>query len=291
MKKLTSVLTAAALLAALAGCGSTAAPVQSASAAESTGSQAAASSQSESESTAPLPDGVYSARFTTDSSMFHVNELMVDCGVLTVENGQMSIYVTLAGTGILNLYPGTAEQAQQEGAVLLEPVTETVQYADGTSDEAYAFTIPVPCLDEEFDVALVGKKGTWYDHKVCVSDPVAVAGDAGSDASAQTLADGSYTVQVALEGGSGRASVESPTALTVSEGAMTATITWSSSHYDRMIVDGVEYAPEIRDDHSVFQIPVAALNTALAVQAETLAMSEPHMIDYTLTFTDAEAAQ
>ncbi len=285
MKKIISVLCAAVLAASLAGCVSSAASSVSESVEEVS---APASESTASESTAALPDGVYSAEFDTDSTMFRVNEACEGRGVLTVENGQMSIYIKLAGKGILNLYSGTAEQAQKEGAELLEPVTDTVDYSDGTTDEVYAFTVPVPALDTEFDVALVGKKGTWYDHKVSVTDPQPLADDS---AESEALADGSYTVEVALEGGSGRASVQSPAALTVENGEMTAKIIWSSKNYDLMIVNGTEYTPTYENDLSVFEIPVSALNIALPVQAETTAMSQPHMIDYTLTFTNPEAAQ
>ncbi|MGI6217718.1 MAG: hypothetical protein ACOYIK_08925 [Coriobacteriales bacterium] len=110
--------------------------------------------------------------------------------------------------------------------------------------------------------------------------------DATSEISNGTVADGSYTIEVALNGGSGKATIDSPTSLEVSDGTMTATITWSSPNYDKMVVDGVEYDPVNEDpsSNSEFQIPVSKLDTALNVQAETTAMSEPHMIDYTLTF-------
>ena len=119
-----------------------------------------------------LEDGTYDAKFTTDSSMFHVNEANENMGVLTVADGEMKIHVSLAGKGILNLFPGTSEEAQADGATLLEPTTDTVNYSDGTSEEVYGFDIPVPVIGEEFDVALIGEKGKWYDHKVMVSDPV-----------------------------------------------------------------------------------------------------------------------
>ena len=35
----------------------------------------------------------------------------------------------------------------------------------------YGFDVPVEALNQEFDLALLGTKGTWYDHKVSVSDP------------------------------------------------------------------------------------------------------------------------
>lgn len=98
------------------------------------------------------------------------------------------------------------------------------------------------------------------------------------------LEDGQYTVEVTLEGGSGRAYVESPMQINVIKGEITAVVVWSSPNYDQMIVDGVQYLPVPRTGNSTFQIPLAELVDALPVQAETTAMSEPHMIDYTIHF-------
>ena len=119
-----------------------------------------------------LADGVYEAEFKTDSSMFHVNEANRGKGVLTVKDGKATIHVSLASKSILNLYPGLAEDAQKEGAALLQPTTDTVTYDDGETEEVYGFDIPVPAIGEEFDLALIGKKGVWYDHKVSVQNPV-----------------------------------------------------------------------------------------------------------------------
>ncbi len=118
-----------------------------------------------------LADGDYSAKFDTDSSMFHVNEALKGKGTLTVKDGRMTIHVTLTSKSIVNLFYGTAEDAQKKGAQLLQPTTDTVKFDDGTTEEAYGFDIPVPYLDDEFDCALVGTKGKWYDHKVSVSNP------------------------------------------------------------------------------------------------------------------------
>lgn len=120
-----------------------------------------------------LEDGTYSVVFDTDSSMFHVNEACDGRGTLTVKDGKMTIHVSLVSQSIVNLYPGTAEDAQKSGAKLLEPTKDTVTYSDGTSEEVYGFDIPVETLDQEFDLAIIGTKGVWYDHKVSVSDPVA----------------------------------------------------------------------------------------------------------------------
>ena len=124
---------------------------------------------------AQLPDGVYTAEFSTDSSMFHVSEACDGKGTLTVKDGVMTIHISLGSKKILNLYPGLAEDAAKDGAVLLEPTTDTVTYSDGMTEEVYGFDVPVPVIGEEFDLALIGTKGKWYDHKVKVSDPVAEA--------------------------------------------------------------------------------------------------------------------
>lgn len=118
-----------------------------------------------------LEDSVYTAKFDTDSSMFHVNEADEGRGILTVENGKMTIHISLVSKKIVNLFVGTADDAKKDGADILEPTTDTVKYSDGTTDEVYGFDVPVEALDEEFDLAILGTKGEWYDHKVSVSDP------------------------------------------------------------------------------------------------------------------------
>ena len=277
MKRILScVVTASLALSLLAGCGasSTASSAVS-SAASSEAASAAASSAAE---TAALPDGVYTADFETDSSMFHANETCDGKGTLTVENGEMTFHVSLASKKIVNLYPGKAADAEANESDWLQPTTDTVTYSDGTSEEVYGFDIPVSALDTDFDLAILGTKGKWYDHVVSVRNAVEKAADA------EIPADGSYTCEVTLEGGSGRATVESPAALTVADGKMTATLVWSSPNYDYMIVDGEKYLPTNTEGNSTFEIPVAALDTALTVTADTVAMSTPHEIEYTLTF-------
>ena len=120
---------------------------------------------------ADLQDGEYQAKFITDSSMFKVNEAYEDMGTLTVKDGQMMIHISLASENIVNLFPGTAKDAQKEGAVLLAPTKDEVTYSDKTTETVNGFDVPVPYLDKEFDLALVGTKGKWYDHKVKVASP------------------------------------------------------------------------------------------------------------------------
>ncbi len=232
-----------------------------------------------------LADGIYTAEFHTDSSMFHVNETCDGKGTLTVKDGEMVIHISLTSKNIVNLYPGLAEDAQKEGAQLLEPTVDTVTYDDGMSEEVNGFDVPVPALDEEFDLALIGTKGVWYDHKVSVTNATPAADDtADKNGAAVQLEDGSYTMDVTFEGGSGKAYIESPTAVTVAGDQITATVTWSSPNYDYMIVDGEKYLPVNTEGNSVFEIPVAAFDEPLTVIGDTVAMSTPHEIEYTLTF-------
>ena len=119
---------------------------------------------------AKLEDGVYGVKFDTDSGMFHVNEACNGRATLTVKDGKMTVHISLASKKIVNLFLGTAEDAQKDGAELIQPTTDTVNYSDGTSEEVYGFNVPVEKLDEEFDLAILGTKGKWYDHKVSVSD-------------------------------------------------------------------------------------------------------------------------
>ena len=282
-----SLLAVSALLAAsLAGCGSSASSVASSASSEAVSSVAesavseAASESAAASSARTLEDGTYTAEFDTDSSMFHVNEASDGKGTLTVEDGQMTLHISLQSKKIVNLYVGMAADAPDHEADWLQPTTDTVTYSDGTSEEVYGFDVPVEALDTDFQLAIMGTKGKWYDHTVSVRNVEAQAAEA-----VETPADGSYTCEVTLEGGSGRATVDSPAALTVADGKMTATIVWSSPNYDYMIVDGEKYLPTNTEGNSTFEIPVSALGVPLSVVADTVAMSTPHEIEYTLTFS------
>ena len=123
-----------------------------------------------SDNKAALEDGKYSAKFETDSGMFKINETKEGRGILTVKDGKMTMEIVLSGDGIVGLYEGLAKDAKndEENRINFSPVTVT--YDDGSEEEVNSFVIDVPVLDEEFDLALIGKKNKWYDHKVIVSD-------------------------------------------------------------------------------------------------------------------------
>jgi hypothetical protein len=100
-----------------------------------------------------------------------------------------------------------------------------------------------------------------------------------------TLQDGTYLVEVALEGGTGKAHVTTPATMTVQDGHAVATISWSSPNYDYMVVDGERILPTSKTGNSTFQIPVSDFDKPLEVVADTTAMSTPHEITYELTFS------
>ena len=138
----------------------------------------------------------------------------------------------------------------------------------------------------------VKKKEKWYD-RVLVFRADSLPADALTDAAQVTaeslgLADGCYTVEVSMEGGSGRVSVESPAKLVVKDQKAVAEVVWSSPNYDYMKVGEEKFLPVNQGgETSVFEIPVTVFDRKMAVAADTTAMSTPHEIEYTLLFDSA----
>ena len=204
---------------------------------------------------------------------------------LTVAAGKMPAAMTMGGTGYLYVFPGTGEEAA---------AASEDQYISFEENDAgkHVFTIPVEYLDKGVDCAAFSKnKEMWYD-RTLVFQSVSLPQQAWKESPLKTvadlsLADGTYQVAVTLEGGTGRASVTSPTKLVIADGKATATIEWSSSNYDYMKVDDVQYDPVNTEGNSVFEIPVSGFDWKMPVLADTTAMSTPHEIDYTLTFDSA----
>ncbi len=233
---------------------------------------------------AALKDGTYPVAVDCSSSMFKI----ASC-TLTVADGAMRAQMTMSSDSYGYLYPGTAEQAAAAPASdYLVPVVEN---GVGT------FMFPVAALDQKTDCAAWSrKKELWYD-RTLVFRADSLPMDAFADGALVTadvlgLADGPYLAEVALAGGSGKASVQSPAELWVENGQVLANLTWSSANYDYMTVDGKRYDAKIVDGASRFEkIPVAAFDRPLAITADTTAMSQPHEIDYTLTFDSSTLRQ
>lgn len=228
-----------------------------------------------------VKDGVYDVTVDSSSSMFKIESCK-----LTVKDGRMSAVMTMSGTGYLYLYMGTGEEAAAA------PEADYISFTENGEGQ-HTFEVPVEALDAGIDCAAFSKKKEmWYDRVLCFrADSLPM--DAIAEGTVETveslgLEDGEYTVEVTLEGGSGKASVASPAQLTVENGQAYALIVWSSSNYDYMKVDDVQYDMVNQElglqGGSAFKIPVSGFDWKMAVKADTTAMSEPHEIDYTLYF-------
>lgn len=98
------------------------------------------------------------------------------------------------------------------------------------------------------------------------------------------LEDGSYSVKLSMEGGTGKAYIESPVTVTVKDGVAYATLVWSSKNYDYMLVNGDKYLNESEGGNSTFTVPIDGIPSDMQVIGDTTAMSVPHEIEYTLHF-------
>ncbi len=227
-----------------------------------------------------LNDGVYDVTVDSSSSMFNITACE-----LTVADGQMSAVMTMSGTGYLYVYMGTGEEAAADSEDTYIP------YVENENGE-HTFTVPVEALDAGIDcTAFSKKKEKWYDRTLLFrADSLPQEAFAEGVITKPDLEDGEYTVDVTLSGGSGKASVDSPATLTVKNQEVTATIIWSSSNYDYMIVDGEKYLPVNTDGNSTFEIPVSGFDYHMAVTADTTAMSTPYEIEYTLYFDSSSIA-
>ena len=218
--------------------------------------------------------------------------------------GLILLLTLLAGCGRQDepvAAPGAAQPSQEEAQPTLpedpaekEPeaaAPEATQPEDGASGEAQprgAFTDPPGADPEPAPAEPEPDPVTEPDsdpEPAPESEPAEPAPD--PEPEPDVWEDGAYTANVTLEGGTGRASVTSPAQLRCEDGQFWATIVWSSSNFDYMKVDGVKYELLSAQGSSTFEIPVAAFDQKLDVIADTVAMSEPHEVAYTLFFDSA----
>lgn len=276
-KILTPILIALLIGVLAAGCG------EAPSATTATATIAPSASDQQAAALVPIhadriKDGRYTITVSSSSSMFRIIDAQ-----LIVKDEKMSAVLTLSGHGYEKLYMGTGEEA------LADTDDKCIYYVEDAEGK-YTYTVPVEALDKEIDCAAWSiRKQRWYD-RVLVFQSSAIPkealapGSADGQSAGERPADGQYMVEVSLRGGSGRATIQSPTELMIEGGDMTAVIRWSSPNYDFMLVDGIKYLPTNTEGNSTFEIPVSQLDSDLAVSADTTAMSQPYLIDYTLRF-------
>ena len=223
-----------------------------------------------------VPQGEYEVDVDTSSSMFRISE-----AILYADGDSLDMKMVMGGKGYLYVYPGTAEEA----AAATEE--DYIPYEENEDGE-HTFTVPVPALNEAFALAAYSKKKEkWYDRELLVYAPARVENKALLPAEIEAK-DGTYEIEVSLDGGSGKASVTSPAEMEVRDGKAILHLEWSSPNYDYMFVNGKQYLPTGEEGaNSVFEIPVYAFDEWTDVLADTTAMSKPHEIRYRILLKTA----
>ncbi len=287
MKKLTSAALILALLLTV-GCGKSGESSESAATATTAESTVAVAGENETvpdelvipEDMTPvtgsqIKDGTYDIKVDSSSSMFKITS----CS-LTVENGEMTAVMTMSGQGYLYVFMGKGEDASDE--------SKYIPFVENENGE-HTFTVPVEALDKGIECsAFSKKKEQWYD-RTLLFNASSLPADAFKDGEITSveslgLADGTYMIDVTLEGGSGKATVQSPAEMIVENGSASAVIIWNSPNYDYMIVDGNKFEFSGDGENAAFTIPVIGFDYKMPVTADTTAMSTPHEIEYTLFF-------
>lgn len=254
-----------------------------------------------------IADGTYEIHVDSSSPYFRISKC-----ILTVKNGEMTARFTIPSMSYRYVYPGTKRQASDA-----DPAT-WIEFEE--EDHQTVFTFPVPALNTQVECAAYSKgRRRWYGRKLVfeaaelpkdalafdlpdyelIEDAIKHYEVVGSEelrkqreaAAAAVKAvdldmeDGEYSIEVNMTGGSGRASISSPTLLVIRDGKAYARLLWSSVYYDYMILEG-GYFYNLTDDGgpSCFEIPITRMDEPIQVIADTTAMGEPVEIQYTLTF-------
>ena len=257
--------------------------------------------------TGDIKEGTYDIKAYSSSKYFNVKDAK-----LTVAGGKMSVTFIIPSMSYTKIFPGTGREAEEASESDLIGFTEV----NGQTQ----FTIPVNALNAKVPCAAYSKaRKRWYARNL-VFDASSLPEDAVSfklpdyelideavrsyeavgseelkkkrlEASksltpvTMDLNDGEYSIEVNMTGGSGRASISSPTMLSIREGKAYATLMWSSTYYDYMILDGAYfYNTNEGGGPSTFEIPITALDEPINIIADTTAMGDPVEIEYVLTF-------
>ena len=254
-----------------------------------------------------VADGTYEIHVDSSSPYFRIAK-----ATLTVSNGEMTARFTIPSMSYKYVYPGTKREADEA-----DPST-WIGFEE--EDHQTTFTFPVPALNAELQCAAYSKgRRKWYS-RTLVFDASSLPAEAlafdlpdyelieevirsyevpGSEERRRKqqealdalqpmdldMEDGEYSIEVNMTGGSGRASISSPTLLVIRDGKAYARLLWSSVYYDYMILNGAYFYNLTEDGGpSCFEIPITAIDEPMPVIADTTAMGEPVEIQYTLTF-------
>lgn len=254
-----------------------------------------------------VKEGTYDIKAYSSSKYFNVKDAK-----LTVSGGKMTVTFIIPSTSYKYLYMGTGKEAEEADE------SQYIGYRE-VNDQT-EFTIPVNALNAKVPCAAYSKsRKRWYARNL-VFDASSLPESALSfklpdyelideavrsyevigaeDLKKQRLEaskaltpvtmdlnDGEYSIEVNMTGGSGRASISSPTMLSIREGKAYATLMWSSTYYDYMILDGAYfYNTNEGGGPSTFEIPITALDEPINIIADTTAMGDPVEIEYVLTF-------
>ena len=123
----------------------------------------------------------------------------------------------------------------------------------------------------------------------CASQGVTFVNQTNEQQNVQTEI-ATFWVDISMEGGSGRAYIESPVKVTSVDGDMSATLVWSSENYDYMVIGGVRYDNENPGGPSTFTVHIDSITEPLSVIGDTVVMSTPHEIEYTINWGESTEA-
>lgn len=266
-----------------------------------------------------IADGTYHVTSQSSSAFFRITDAQ-----MTAEDGELSVTITLSSHSYLYVYPGTAEEAAAADTSAYIPFVDDADGRATFTFPLKAMDTQVRCAayskntEKWYDRLLLFEASSLPREALYVDLPnydliekgLEALGDTGFDvdtavnegweseektlesaayepaeALSVDLPDGEYSIEVNMTGGSGRASVSSPTLLLVQEGKAYAKLFWSSTYYDYMIVGGMRYENRTTDGgNSTFIIPISAMDSVIPIIADTTAMGDPLEIEYTLTF-------
>ena len=105
--------------------------------------------------------------------------------------------------------------------------------------------------------------------------------------SVRELRNGTYTVNVEIEGGNGTDMICTPMHLFIDDGQATAVVVWSTSACEYMKTEGTQISPMSRDDGSVFYLPVNTWDEEVELLCGMDHEGVKEEVEYVATFDSA----